>query len=210
MSRRLQTIGVVLAAALGTVLAVPGTAGAVKPVERERYTDSGGPFPVDICGIEVMLSFEVSGVFQARPVPGSDQAFLGKDAFKVTETWETESGTLTIERHASFRETDGVKVPGTVVYQWDVDDDGDLETVESEHVYTFTFQDAGYFRLHDEDGTLLLKATGNFRASEQFDTLGDFQIGARPIPGTFEVLKDQTGQSFTDEEFCAVVEAELG
>lgn len=210
MSRRLQAGALVLAASLGSVLAVPGTASAAKPIIHERYTDSGGPFEVEICGVDLMLSFEVSGVFAARPVEGSDQAFLGADVFKVTETWETASGTLTIERHASFRETEGVKVPGTVVYEWDVDDDGDLDTVESEHVYTFTFQDAGYFRVYDEDGSLLLKATGNFRASEQFDTLGDFEIGGRPIPGTFQVLKDQTGRSFTEEQFCAVVEGQLG
>ena len=57
-------------------------------------------------------------------------------------------------------------------------------------------------------GNLLLRATGVFKASEQFDTSVTRSPAAVPEPYTFEVLADN-GQTFTDDEFCAAVLPEL-
>ena len=64
--------------------------------------------------------------------------------------------------------------------------------------------------MYDSDGNLLLRDTGVFKASEQFDTFGDSQPGGEPVDdgATFEVIADH-GQAFTDDEFRAAVLPEL-
>lgn len=205
----------VTAAAFTGLVAMPATAHAGKPFDRERY-EFADVFDADICGIPAELSVVGSGVFITHPVKGSGgTAFFGHDNFEVTETWTTYDddgdvvGSVSIERNANLLEQRATKVPGVVEYEADIDDDGDLETVRSSDVWTFQFMDAGTFQVYGADGRLLLKATGVFKGQEDFDTFGDSVPGGRPVPGTFEVLRDQTGRSFTEEQFCDAVLPEL-
>ena len=105
-----------------------------------------------------------------------------------TEIISTEDGWIRTERNAAFHEQKATHVSG--------------------NIWEFQFIDAGTFRVYDSDGNLLLRANGVFKASEQWDTLGDSQPGAVPVPDTFEVIANN-GPSFTDEEFCAAVEAQV-
>jgi hypothetical protein len=202
-SSRLAVIGII---ALVALLAVPSGAGAAPPVyhDNERFGPDVHPGE-DICGIAATLT--ISGHFnsKARPVKGAEgQAFFASNTFQVTEVWSTSAGSLSIVHKGSFREKKATKVPGAVTYE---NQEGDLVT--SDHVWLFQFQDAGNFRVFGEDGRLLLKANGVFRAQEQFDTLGDLEPGGEPVPGTFEVLREQTGRSFSDDQFCSAVLAQL-
>ena len=208
MSHAIRTAVAVIAAATVGALAVPGTASALKPVEREHYPIAYGPAQEEICGVTATLTATGSGVFSARPVKGSDgTAFFGHDNFYVVETWTTAAGEVVIERNASIVEQRATKVPGTVTYDPD-GPAGPLAPVTTDDVWLFAFKDSGTFEVF-VDGERVLRATGVFKGQEQFDTLGDDVPGGSPVPGTFEVLKDQTGQSFTEEEFCEVVVAEL-
>lgn len=199
----------VLAASLPLVLLGAGSASAGKPYDREVFRDDIGPEPAEICGIPATLTARVHGVSSTRVVPGSDgQAFFAKQVIHIDETWTTAAGSITVRINSSLAETTATKVPGSVTYTANVDEDPELETVTSPHVWLFSFRDSGSFRVFDADGRLLVKATGTFRAQEQFDTLGDSQPGGRPVPGTFEVLKDQTGRTAPDD-ICAVAIAEL-
>lgn len=207
MTGRLRTAGILLTATTAAVLAAPATVGAASP-DMERFAFTGS-FTEEICGLPIELEVEVSGLFGARPVKGSDgQAFLGMNVYRFQETWSTERGSLTLQVHGSFREKTASKVEGPVTY--DPDGEGPLAPITSTEVWHFTAQDAGSFRMVSEDGRLLLHGTGVVRMEIDFDTLGDGAPGGNEIPGTFAVLREQTGHSFTDEQFCAAVVAELG
>ena len=188
MTRTARALALVAGAAL--VLATPAAAHAGKPYfPSERYAGTDSFDEEDFCGIEVHFEVEFSGVSHVLPVKGSDgQAFLGFDNFEVTEIISTEDGWIRTERNAAFHEQKATHVSG--------------------NIWEFQFIDAGTFRVYDSDGTLLLRANGVFKASEQWDTLGDSQPGAVPVPDTFEVIASN-GPSFTDEEFCAAVLPEL-
>ena len=179
-----------LLAAAGLVLATPVAAHAGKPYETATHYAGTDSFDEkDFCGIEVHFEVEFSGVSHVLPVKGSaGQAFLGFDNFEVTEIISTEDGFIRTERNAAFHEQKATHVSGDI---WE-----------------FQFIDAGTFRVYDSEGNLLLRANGVFKASEQWDTLGDSQPGAVPVPDTFEVIANN-GPSFTDEEFCAAVLPEL-
>jgi hypothetical protein len=178
-----------LAAGAALVLATPAAAHAGKPVFRSEPYEFAVSFDEkDFCGIAVHFEVEGSGVSHVLPVKGTDQAFLGFDNFEVTEIISTEDGWIRTERNAAFHEQKATHVSG--------------------NIWEFQFIDAGTFRVYDSDGNLLLRANGVFKASEQWDTLGDSQPGAVPVPDTFEVIANN-GPSFTDEEFCAAVLPEL-
>ena len=181
-----------LLAAAGLVLVTPATAHAGKPYfPSERYEGTDSFDEEDFCGIEVHFEVEFSGVAHVLPVKGSEgQAFLGFDNFEVTEIISTEDGWIRTERNGAFHEQRATHISGDI---WE-----------------FQFIDAGTFRVYDSDGNLLLRANGVFKASEQWDTLGDSQPGAEPVDdgATFEVVADN-GPTFTDEEFCAAVLPEL-
>ena len=188
MTRTARVLAVVASAAL--VLATPVTAHAGKPVERAApYAFSFSFTEPDFCGIAVHFEVERSGMAHVLPVKGSDgQAFFGFDNYEFSEIISTEDGWIRTAGNGAFHEQKATHISGDI---WE-----------------FQFVDAGTFRVYDSDGNLLLRANGVFKASEQFDTLGDSQPGAEPVLGTFEVLADN-GPTFTDEEFCAAVLPEL-
>jgi hypothetical protein len=179
-----------LVAAAGLVLATPATAHAGKPYfPTEHYAGTDSFDEEDFCGIEVHFEVEFSGVSHVLPVKDSDgQAFFGFDNYEFREVISTADGSISTHANAIFHEQKGTHIGG--------------------NIWEFQFMDAGTFRVYDSDGNLLLRATGVFKASEQFDVLGDSQPGGVPVPGTFELIANH-GQSFDDEEFCAAVLPEL-
>jgi hypothetical protein len=179
-----------LVAAAGLVLATPATAHAGKPYfPTEHYAGTDSFDEEDFCGIEVHFEVEFSGVSHVLPVKDSDgQAFFGFDNYEFREVISTADGSISTHANAIFHEQKATHIGG--------------------NIWEFQFMDAGTFRVYDSDGNLLLRATGVFKASEQFDVLGDSQPGGVPVPGTFELIANH-GQSFDDEEFCAAVLPEL-
>ena len=179
-----------LLAATGLVLATPVAAHAGKPFEKAtHYAGTDSFTEPNFCGIEVQIDVEFSGVFQVHPVKSSDgQAFFGHDNYEFREVISTEDGSISTHGNGSFHEQKATHIAGDV---WE-----------------FQWLDAGTFRVYDADGNLLLRSNGVFKASEQFDLLGDSQPGGVPVPGTFEVLAAH-GPGFDDEEFCAAVLPEL-
>jgi len=189
MTRSARALALLGSAAL--VLAMPVAAHAGKPVEKSApYSGTDSFDEPDFCGIAVHFEVEFSGVSKVLPVKDSDgQAFLGFDNYEVSEIISTEHGWIRTYGNGAFHEQHATQVEG--------------------NVWEFAFIDAGTFRVYDADGTLLLRATGVFKASEQFDTLGDFQPGAVPVePSTFQVLADN-GQKISDSDFCDTVLPEL-
>jgi hypothetical protein len=188
MSRAARAVA--LLASAGLILATPVAAHAGKPfAPSEPYSFTDSFDEPDFCGIAVHFEVEGSGVSHVLPVKGSDgQAFLAFDNYEFTEVITTQDGSIRTNGNGSFHEQKATHISGDI---WE-----------------FQFVDAGTFRVYDSDGNLLLRSTGVFKASEQFDTFGDSQPGGEPVPDTFEVVA-QHGQSFTDEEFCAAVLPEL-
>ena len=181
-----------LLASAGLVLATPVAAHAGKPtVPTEHYSFTDSFDEPDFCGIAVHFEVEGGGVSKVLPVKGSDgQAFFGFDNYEFTEVISTKAGSISTHGNGSFHEQKATHISGDI---WE-----------------FQFIDAGTFRVYDSDGNLLLRSTGVFKASEQFDTFGDSQPGAEPVDdgATFQVLASH-GLSFTDEDFCAAVLPEL-
>ena len=188
MTRTARILAVLAAGAL--VLATPVAAHAGKPVEKAAHYAGTDSFDEnDFCGISVHVEVEFSGVAKVLPVKGSDgQAFLAFDNYEFTEIISTENGWIRTHGNGAFHEQKATHITG--------------------NIWEFQFIDAGKFRVYDSEGHLLLRANGVFKASEQFDTLGDSQPGGVPVPDTFEVLAEN-GPSFTDDEFCAAVLPEL-
>ena len=187
MTRTARALALLASAAL--VLTTPATAHAGKPYEMDRYSFPYSFTNDDFCGITVDVEGEASGVFFVLPVKGSDgQAFFGHDNYEFSEVVSTEDGWIRVEGNGVFREQKATHISGTI---WE-----------------FQWLDAGTFRVYDSEGNLLVRANGVFKASEQFDTLGDSQPGGEPVEGTFEVLAEH-GQTFPGSEFCATVLPEL-
>lgn len=188
MTRTARALALVASAAL--VLATPVAAHAGKPYfPSEPYTFSDSFDEPDFCGVAVHFEVERSGVSKVLPVNGAGgQAFFGFDNYEFTEIISTKDGSIRTEGNGSFHEQKATHISGDI---WE-----------------FQFIDAGTFRVYDSDGNVLLRSSGVFKASEQFDTLGDFQPGGEPVPDTFMVLAAR-GPSFSDEEFCAAVLPEL-
>ena len=188
MTRTARALALLAAAAL--VVATPVAAQAGKPYEKTSHYEGTDSFDEeDFCGIEVHIEVEFSGVSHVLPVKGSDgQAFFGFDNYEFREVISTEDGSISTHGNAVFHEQKATHIGG--------------------NIWEFQFMDAGTFRVYDSDGNLLLKATGVFKASEQFDVLGDSEPGGEPVPGTFELIANH-GLSFGDEEFCAAVLPEL-
>jgi hypothetical protein len=189
MTRSARALALLGTAAL--VLATPVAAHAGKPVEKSApYSGTNSFDDPDFCGIAVHFEVEFSGVSKVLPVKDSDgQAFLGFDNYEVSEIISTKHGWIRTAGNGAFHEQKATHVTGDI---WE-----------------FQFIDAGTFRVYDSAGDLLLRANGVFKASEQFDTLGDSQPGAVPVePSTFRVIADN-GQTISDSEFCDAVLREL-
>ena len=197
MTRAAQALA--LLAAAGLVLATPVAAHAGKPYEKATtYAGSDSDDEEDFCGVEgltVQIAVEFRGVSQVHPVKGSGgQAFFGFNNYEFREVISTEDGSVSTYGNGIFHEQTATHIEG--------------------NIWEFQFMDAGTFRVYDSDGNLLLRATGVFKASEQFDLGGDLVPGGEPLTTpdgehyTFELLANH-GQAIDDDEFCAAVLPEL-
>ena len=189
MTRTARALALLAAAAV--VLVTPVAAQAGQPFEKSQYYEGTDSYnEPDFCGIAVHVEVSFSGVAKTLPVKGSDgQAFFGFDNYEFSEVISTKVGWVRTSGNGSFHEQKATHISG--------------------NIWEFSFIDAGTFRVYDSDGNLLIRATGVFKASEQFDTLGDSQPGAVPVvPSTFTPILDR-GQKFSDEDFCAAVLPEL-
>jgi hypothetical protein len=189
MTRTARALALLAAAAV--VLVTPVAAQAGQPFEKSHYYEGTDSYDEpDLCGIAVHVDVTFSGTAKTLPVKGSDgQAFFGFDNYEFSEIISTEDGWVQTFGNGSFHEQKATHISGDI---WE-----------------FQFIDAGTFRLYDSDGNLLVRATGVFKASEQFDTLGDSQPGAVPLePSTFMPILDK-GLKFSDDDFCAAVLPEL-
>lgn len=146
--------------------------------------------------------------FVPRPVKGSDgQAFYGHVRYTFTDVWTTEKGSFTVVGQGNSRELSAIKVPGSPFDY--VDEYGVTRTAPGTDVYRFTSRDSGSYRFYGSDGQLLLKGTGVYETRYDFDTLSDNRPGGVEVPGTFELVRNKTGNSFADGEDCAAAAAEL-
>ena len=176
------------AAAIGVMLAVigmPTAAEAGKPFVHTPFSDSGSVGEPDFCGIAVQIEWTESGTTVVRPVKGSDgQAYFGHTNFEFTEVISTSTGSITAVTRKVFHEQRATHVQGDV--------------------WQFEWLDVGTFSVYDSSGNLLLRASGVFKATQQFDTLGDGAPGGQPVADTFEVLSEH-GRTFDDATFCDAV-----
>jgi hypothetical protein len=170
----------------------PGTAQAVKPIEREHFEGSDS-YDEKQCGLDVHVETTFSGVFSVRPVPGSDQAFFGHNNYQFTDIITLDDDNpdtnefVRVEGNGNFREQKAT-----------------LLDPAKPNIYQFQAVEAGTFRVYDADGELLLAASGNLKLTAIFDTLGD------GVPGGS--LLDETvveHGSPNTPDFCEVLVAEL-
>jgi hypothetical protein len=173
---------------IAAVMGPPSAAQAGKAVIHTPFADSGSFVEPDFCGIAAQVDFTEIGTTVVRPVKGSGgQAYFGHTNFELTEVISTANGSITIVTRKVFHEQRATHVEGDV--------------------WQFEWIDAGTFSVYDASGRLLLRASGVFKATQQFDTLGDGAPGGQPVLGTFDVLSER-GRT-VDDRFCEAVLPEL-
>jgi hypothetical protein len=164
-------------------LFTPTVAQAAAPYDQAHYSGSDS-FTDTVCGLDVTIDVEFSGVVVIRTVKDSDgQAFLELNNYEFTET-HTNLATgnqLILSGNGVFHELRGTLVEGTV--------------------WAFDALDAGMFTVTDPDGNVLLRDRGVVRLHAIFDTLGDSQPGGVLISEDPPVFH---GPHSDDAAFCAV------
>jgi hypothetical protein len=182
-TRRL--LGLLLAAAVAAVAAVPAAQGAI--FERFRFVDEPYSFQEEICGIEVQIEGTASGHGRIRTGTGKvATAFFALTNFAFSETWTAANGkSVTVTGNAVFNEVKAVPLGG--------------------NVFRFTAIEAGQpFRLYDSQGSLLLRDRGVIRSSLVFDTLGDATPGGVVVE-ELEPSVRGPHPGFEDETLCPVL-----
>jgi hypothetical protein len=182
-TRRL--LGLLLAAAVAAVAAVPAAQGAI--FERFRFVDEPYSFQEEICGIEVQIEGTASGHGRIRTGTGKvATAFFALTNFAFSETWTAANGkSVTVTGNAVFNEVKAVPLGG--------------------NVFRFTAIEAGQpFRLYDSQGNLLLRDRGVIRSSLVFDTLGDATPGGVVVE-ELEPSVRGPHPGFDDETLCPVL-----
>jgi hypothetical protein len=169
-------------------LFTPAVAQAAPPYERMHYSGSDS-FPDTICGLDVTLDLEFSGVLVVRTVKGSDgQAFLAHNNYETVETITNPvtGNQIIMTANGVFHEQRAKHVSG--------------------NVWSFDFLDAGTFTVTDVDGNRLLRDRGVVKIRQLFDTLGDSQPGGELIS---EELLAIHGPHAEESTFCNVVLEQL-
>lgn len=163
------------------VALTPGVAQAAKPYEHRHYSGTDS-FTETICGLDVSIDVEFSGVLTIRTVKDSGgQAFLAHNNYETIETITNPANGQQLLIHANgvFHEQRAEHIEG--------------------NVWAFEFLDAGTFTLTDLGGNRLLRDRGVVKIRQIFDTLGDGQPGGELIS---EVLLSIGGPHATEETFC--------
>ena len=167
---------------------------AATVIDKDRFSESGGPEAVEECGRTLDHTFSFTGTAHVRVGKGKqDQAFFGHSNVSFTDTFTnpengrsyTETGRLT------FQETRAVRVSGTI--------------------FQFTSVNAGTVRLLDSSGATVLVDHGNIRTTILFDTLGDSTPGGVELAVLSEVTHGpHPFFDLTEEEFCALTGSLIG
>jgi hypothetical protein len=169
-------------------LFTPSVAQAAPPVERMHYSGTDA-FSETICGLDVSIAVEFSGVLVIRSVKESDgQAFLAHNNYETVETiTNPDNGAqLLITANGVFHEQRATHVSG--------------------NLWAFDFLDAGTFTLTDLDGNRLLRERGVLKIRQVIDTLGDSQPGGELVS---EELLAIHGPHATESTFCGVFLGQL-
>jgi hypothetical protein len=177
-------VTVIVGAAL-VALNASAPAAASQPFFHGKFSESGSFEEPDFCGVAAHVEWSESGTTVIRPVRNSDgQAFYGHTNFVYTEVISTTAGSVTLRIRQVFEEQRATHVQGDI--------------------WQFQSLFAGTVTVYDAAGDLLLRGSGVFKGTQEFDTLGDGQPGGQPVPGTVEVILER-GRGFDDATFCEAV-----
>ena len=123
----------------------------------------------DVCGLDARIDSIGSGSVMIRVGKNDlDQAYFGLNAFQYTDTITNlaTGDSFTIEGKGNFIDARAVHVEG--------------------NIFEFSLVHAGWDRVVDADGTVVLRDSGVVRSTQLFDTLGDSQPGGIVLEWTFD------------------------
>jgi hypothetical protein len=160
-----------------------------KIVERERYSFTES-FTEELCGIDVEVVAENSGLFMIRQDKQDSTAFLGSDNFQYREViTNLETGaTMVIRGKGNFREVKATHVEGDI--------------------YLFRAQTAGqHFVIESAAGAVVYRERGLLRFEVLFDTFGDDVPGGEVLSAELVAVRGHPG--FQDD-ICPIVHDLIG
>ena len=147
----------------------------------------------DVCGIDTRIDSTGSGSVMIRVGKNDlDQAFFGLNSFQYSDTFTNVAtgDSFVIEGKGNFIDASGKHLEG--------------------NIFEFALVNAGWDRVVDADGTVVLRDSGAVRSTILFDTLGDSQPGGIVL----EWIDDPRGPhrlfDQDDEAFCAMVHDLIG
>ena len=181
-TRRL--LGVVLAAVVSGLAVVPAANATM--LERFRFVDDPYAFDETICGINLHGEGTATGAGRSRTGKGKfDSAFFVHVNFAYSETWAANGQVVTVTGKSNNNEVKAVPL--------------------GDNVFRFTDTQAGQpFRVYDSEGNLLLRDRGLIRATFDFDTLGDDEVGGEFVQDVdLRVRGPHPG--FDDATLCPVL-----
>jgi len=147
----------------------------------------------DVCGLDARIDSTGSGSVMIRVGKNDlDQAYFGLNAFQYTDTITNlaTGDSFTIEGKGNFIDAHAVHVEG--------------------NIFEFSLVHAGWDRVVDADGTVVLRDSGVVRSTQLFDTLGDSQPGGIVLEWTFDPRGPHPLFEMDDDEFCAMVHDLIG
>ena len=190
MAMKLRTVRTLAVVATAMTLLVGSVSLAqAKIVERFHYsfTDS---FSDEVCGIDVDVEVEGSGLFMIRQdKPGSSAFFASNNySFREVLTNPATGRWIAVTGKANFREVKATQVDGSV--------------------YRFRAHEAGQpFAIEDSTGRVVYRDRGLIVYDSLFDTLGDDQPGGEEL--SFDVVAMRGFPGFLDD-VCPLIEDLLG
>jgi hypothetical protein len=202
-----SALAVALTAVLTLLVAAPASAHQAAHAARGDYYQpptpyrDSGTFDPECEGLELSVTFRVSGVDSVRNVPGSGgQAFLLKDTYRFHEVWtDTESGKVlfTWRGRYRFEEVSATRVPKSQVPRDLIPDEGLVGPV-----YRFKILEVGHDTIRSPKGKVLYRTAGLVVYSHLFDTLGDSQPGGTSLD--FRTVKVVGPHPLLDVDICDV------
>ena len=174
-------------AVVAAPLAIPSTAHADRPLDREIVRDSFTE-TLQCDGFALTLDVTVRDRFSVQPAPGDPhgQAFLAHSVFRVatTGTNEATGESFTALYHSNFRELRARHLYG--------------------NVYEFQLLEVASLLVKDSRGRPYIRENAVQRHLQMFDTFGDRQ------PGGEELFLETTvvsGEPFTSPDPCEIAQA---
>jgi hypothetical protein len=147
----------------------------------------------DVCGIDARIDSTGSGSVMIRVGKNDlDQAFFGLNALKYSDTFTNVATgeSFTIEGKGNFIDARAVHV--------------------EESIFEFTTVHAGWDRVVDADGKVVVRDSGLVRSTILFDTLGDSKPGGIVLTWTDDVRGPHPLFQMEEDEFCAMVHDLIG